>query len=321
MNDSWSGAVPVTIIALVAAAMVVMLWAQRRQSRRIAERSRDLERLSLELIRANRMKSEFLANISHELRTPLNAIVGFIDLLQEGVYGELTGRQVLPVQRIQASANHLRHLVDQVLDLAKMAAGRMEVHPEPIELHPFLHDVVTEMESLAAERGLSLTLTPVDVAVRISSDPLHLRQILVNLIGNAVKFTPRGSVTVSMRYVHTVPENGNDGTDRWWAAVDVSDTGVGIAPHHQARIFDEFEQIEPGSRGDSTQRGTGLGLPISRRLAQLLGGAITLKSEVGVGSTFTLWLPAPPTTEARALRDAALAARSSTSENTANLGQ
>src|SRR5678815_1641840 len=129
---------------LVFAGLGLLLQHERKQARKLVERSKELERLSSELLRVNRMKSEFLANVSHELRTPLNAIVGFVDLLREGVYGELAPRQVKPVERIEASANHLRHLVDQVLDLAKMAAGRLEIHTETIDLRPFVFDVVSD---------------------------------------------------------------------------------------------------------------------------------------------------------------------------------
>src|SRR3954468_23849873 len=141
---------PVTAIIVLA----LVLRRERRNARRLADRSRELERLSSELLRVNRMKSEFLANVSHELRTPLNAIVGFVDLLREGGCGDLGPRQVKPVERIEASANHLRHLVDQVLDLAKMAAGRLEIHTETIDLRPFVLDVASEIESLVSEKGL-----------------------------------------------------------------------------------------------------------------------------------------------------------------------
>src|SRR4029077_13090742 len=138
-----------TLWTLGLAAVLVLgggVLRERRQALRVAERSAELERLSSELLRANRMKSEFLANVSHELRTPLNAIVGFVDLLRDGVYGDLSPRQAPPVERIAASATHLRHLVDQVLDLAKMTAGRMEVHTESIDLRPFVLDAATEVE-------------------------------------------------------------------------------------------------------------------------------------------------------------------------------
>ena len=281
---------------------------ERRRAARSDERSRELERLSAELLRANRAKSEFLANVSHELRTPLNAIVGFVDLLRDGVYGDLAPRQVVPVERIAASASHLRQLVDQVLDLAKMTAGRLEVHPELIVLRSFVLDVVSDVESLMSERGLTLSISVGATLPRVRTDPTHLRQILVNLMGNAVKYTIDGGIAVRARLVGPGADTGGrpgrvtpssvpmlttrppDATGTW-IALQVADTGIGIAPQDQERIFEEFEQVNAGSRGDSMSRGTGLGLAISRRLARLLGGDITVESEVGKGSTFTLWIP------------------------------
>lgn len=292
-----------SIVYLLAVAVFLLLARlllhERRQARKLAERSRELERLSSELLRANRMKNEFLASVSHELRTPLNAIVGFVDLLREGVYGELGPRQVKPVERIEASANHLRNLVDQILDLAKMAAGRLDVHPDVLDIRPFILDVASEVESLVSEKGLSLSLTMGSSLPRIRTDPTHLRQILVNLIGNAVKYTAAGTIVVRTRSVPR-PEAismglpyGSEVTDQdeLWLAIQVVDQGAGVAPADQTRIFEEFEQADPGSRTDSPHRGTGLGLAISRRLARLLGGDITVVSELGKGSTFTLWLP------------------------------
>ena len=299
------------VLGLTAAiTLVVGLLQERRQTVRTAERSRELEHLSTELLRANKAKSEFLANVSHELRTPLNAIVGFVDLLRDGVYGELSARQAGPVDRIAVSANHLRHLVDQVLDLGKIAAGRIEVHAEPVALRPFVFDVASEVEPLITEKGLTLSLAVGASLPRVRTDPGLLRQILVNLLGNAVKYTPTGGVTVRSRLVGA-PEaygRGRRGTraesgifsakaprpDGIWIALQVVDTGVGIAPANQARVFEEFEQVDAGPRGDSINRGTGLGLTISRRLARLLGGEIALESELGKGSTFTLWLPVNP---------------------------
>jgi len=330
------------LAAAAVAAAAVGVRQERRRARRSAERSVELERLSEELFQANRAKSEFLANVSHELRTPLNAVVGFAELLQEGVYGELTPRQAGPVQRIAASAAHLRHLVDQILDLAKIAAGRLEVHPELMALRPFVLDVGGEIESLVREKGLSLSIGVPASLPKLRSDPLHVRQVLVNLLGNAVKFTPAGGrVQVRASLVQTPvsappfplpvvrtadgpgstaggarstdgsagvrtltaavqrlrrrlpadPRPGGPTAD--WVALQVVDTGAGILPEHQARIFDEFEQLGPRT-GDSAVRGTGLGLAISRRLAHLLGGELTVESTPGAGSTFTLWLPVNP---------------------------
>jgi len=300
------------------AAVSMALVRERRQTSRIAERSAELERLSGELLRANRAKSEFLANMSHELRTPLNAIVGFVDLLCDGVYGELAPRQIVPVQRIAASANHLRHLVDQVLDLGKMAAGRLEVHVEPLDLRPFVLDVVSEIEPLIQEKGLSLSIGIGATLPKVRTDPTHLRQILVNLLGNAVKYTHSGGVAVRSRIVGMpwrtsggnprVPTPGPQASvqstapggvrppvpGKPYIALQIADTGVGIAAEDQERIFDEFEQVNAGPRGDSMHRGTGLGLAISRRLARLLGGDLTVESDLGKGATFTVWLSLHP---------------------------
>src|SRR6058998_2449836 len=173
--DRWTGLVGWIVSLATVIGLALILRHERRQARSLVERSKELERLSSELLRVNRMKSEFLANVSHELRTPLNAIVGFVDLLREGVYGELAPRQVKPVERIEASANHLRHLVDQVLDLAKMAAGRLEIHTETIDLRSFLLDVVSEVESLAQEKSLLLSVNAGPGVSRIRTDALHLR--------------------------------------------------------------------------------------------------------------------------------------------------
>jgi signal transduction histidine kinase len=292
-------AVWATGLAMISA-LSIALVRERREGARVVERSTELERLSTELLRANRAKSEFLANVSHELRTPLNAIVGFVDLLRDGVYGDLAPRQVNPVERIAASAGHLRHLVDQILDIAKMAAGRMEVHPEAVDLRPFVIDVASEFEALIAERGLNLSLAIGASLPRVRTDPTHLRQILVNLLGNAVKYTPSGGIAIRARVIDERSDNvslierspaGAPATGRAWVALQIADSGLGIAESDLSRIFEEFEQVNAGPRGDSARRGTGLGLPISRRLARLLGGDISVDSELGKGSTFTVWIP------------------------------
>jgi signal transduction histidine kinase len=293
------------------------LLREQQRALQVADRSLELERLYSDVKRANQAKSEFLANVSHELRTPLNAIVGFVELLRDGFYGDLSPRQVPPVDRIAASATHLRHLVDQVLDIAKIAAGRLEVHPETIVLRPFVLNVASELESLVAEKGLAFSISVGASLPRVRTDPTHLRQILINLIGNAVKYTPAGTLSIRARLLgaprtanmRTTPTRGggSGGEDAaaaallsraprsgTWVALQVVDSGVGIAAADLERIFDEFEQVNAGPRGDSMQRGTGLGLAISRRLARLLGGEISVESEVGRGSTFTVWLPVNP---------------------------
>src|SRR3954453_7020036 len=203
-----SGAAPAVLggVLVVVAVFAAMLLTRERQRRlRASERSAELERLYHEVARANTAKSEFLANIPHELRTPLNAIVGFVELLKDGVYGQLSPQQVPPVDRIAASATHLRHLVDQVLDIAKIAAGRLEVHAETIVLRPFVLNVASELESLVSEKGLAFSITVGASLPRVRTDPTHLRQILINLIGNAVKYTPAGTVSVRARLVGGPP--------------------------------------------------------------------------------------------------------------------
>lgn len=307
------------------------LLREQRRALQAAGRSIELERLYSDVKRANQAKSEFLANVSHELRTPLNAIVGFVELLRDGFYGDLSPRQVPPVDRIAASATHLRHLVDQVLDIAKIAAGRLEVHTETIVLRPFVLNVASELESLVSEKDLVFSITVGASLPRVRTDPTHLRQILINLIGNAVKYTPAGTVSVRARLLG-LPTTSNfrrstgyaaeeaevrallahaprSGT---WIALQVVDTGVGIATTDLERIFDEFEQVNAGPRGDSMQRGTGLGLAISRRLARLLGGEISVESKPERGSTFTVWLPVNPADLTREPIERASAASSGT---------
>lgn len=275
----------------------------RYQALQVAARSSDIERLSVEALRANAMKSEFLANVSHELRTPLTAIVGFVEMLRDGVYGELAPRQVGPVDRIAASASHLRQLVDQILDIARIAAGRLEVSREVISLRPYVLNIASELESLFSERALRLSISVPATLPRVRTDPTHLRHILVNLLGNAVKYTPSGGVAVRARLLTgtnpTVRRTPDDPVlamlapdrDAPWIALQVVDTGIGVAERDRERIFDEFEQVNAGPRTDSVERGTGLGLAISRRLARSLGGDITVESQLGTGSTFTMWLP------------------------------
>jgi signal transduction histidine kinase len=215
-----------------------------------------------------------------------------------------------------------------VLDIAKIAAGRLEVHPETIVLRPFVLNVASELESLVSEKGLAFSITVGASLPRVRTDPTHLRQILINLIGNAVKYTPAGTVSVRARLlggppdsnVHMTPTRSSiigadDASARsllaraprsgTWVVLQVVDSGVGIAQSDLERIFDEFEQVNAGPRGDSMQRGTGLGLAISRRLARLLGGDVSVESELGRGSTFTVWLPVNPADLNRERRGAA----------------
>jgi len=238
-----------------------------------------LEQKNAELEDLNRAKDRFVASMSHELRTPLNAVIGFTGTLLMELPGPLTQEQERQLQIVQSSARHLLSLINDILDLAKIESGKADLHVEPIALAPIVSEVATTLRPLAEEKGLELTvaLPPGDVDVR--SDGRAIRQILINLTSNAVKYTERGSVRIEL---------ARDGASG--AAVRVVDTGVGIRSEDLPRLFAAFEQLDT----TNTRRveGAGLGLHLSRRLADLLGASIRIQSERGTGSTFTLVLPA-----------------------------
>ena len=226
---------------------------------------------------ASRAKTSFLSTMSHELRTPLNAIIGYAHLMLDGLDGELTPVQTADVGQIAAGADRLLALVNDVLDLARVEAGRMDVVAEPVDLAPAVERVACELRSQAAAKELAVSVAVPAGIGAVDADPLRLHQVLLNLAGNAVKFTERGGVTISAR---------EDGA---WVEISVADTGPGIAAEALPWIFDEFRQAD----GSTTRKhgGSGLGLTIARQLAQLQGGSVGAESEVGVGSTFTLRLP------------------------------
>jgi signal transduction histidine kinase len=227
--------------------------------------------------RASLAKSQFLAVMSHELRTPLNAILGYADLLDAEISGPLSDQQHQHLQRVQSSARHLRELIDQVLSLARIEAGREELYVEPVDLVELAQEAISLVEPLAQRLGLALRFTGSPALLPVETDAGKVRQIFLNLLGNAIKFTEVGAVEVDL------------GPDNEGVVCRVRDTGVGIAPGDQERIFEPFTQVD----GSSTRRagGTGLGLPVSRQLARLLGGELTVQSRPGEGSTFTLHLP------------------------------
>jgi signal transduction histidine kinase len=232
---------------------------------------------TVQLEEANRHKSEFLANMSHELRTPLNAVIGFSSALEEQMFGDLNPKQMEYVRDIHSSGQHLLSLINDILDLAKIEAGRMELDVQAFDVRAALENCRTLIRERAQGHGLRLVF---DVAPDIGTwmgDERKLKQIVINLLSNAVKFTPaRGEVRLAAR------------RDEESLAITVSDTGPGIAAKDQALVFEEFRQI---GHGKGKQEGTGLGLSLSRRFAELHGGALTVESEVGRGSTFTVRLP------------------------------
>ncbi|HEV2130449.1 MAG TPA: HAMP domain-containing sensor histidine kinase, partial [Longimicrobiaceae bacterium] len=227
---------------------------------------------------ANRAKSDFLSVMSHELRTPLNGIISYADLLDLEINGPLSERQRHQLGRIKTSAAHLLELVEEILTYTRVEAEKEEVHPETTELGTLVRETVALVEPAAADKGLTFEVDAPEAPVWIESDPHKLRQILLNLVGNAVKFTPEGRVVV---------EAGAVGDT---LLLRVRDTGIGIAPEHLERVFEPFWQAD--SSKSRRVGGTGLGLSITRKLAQLLGGDVEVQSELGRGSTFTVRLPA-----------------------------
>jgi signal transduction histidine kinase len=250
------------------------------RTRELATALGKLDEKTRELEAASNHKSAFLADMSHELRTPLNAISGFSQVLRKQLLGEINDKQAEYLDDILSSARHLLSLIDDVLDLAKVEAGQIELEVMPFSLRE------------ALERGAVIVrerATRKDVRISVSSDPgvdvvmgdeRRIRQVVFNLLSNAVKFAPAGS-TVDVAATRV------DGVVR----VSVSDSGPGIAPEDQARIFEEFQQA---AAGREQHEGTGLGLALSRRLVELHGGQIWVDSEVGRGSTFAFTLPMPP---------------------------
>ena len=239
----------------------------------------ELGRVYRELEAASRHKSEFLANMSHELRTPLNAIIGFSEVLDDRMFGELNEKQAQYVRVVLNSGRHLLSLINDILDLSKVEAGRMELEVGTFSLQMALENALTLIHDRAARHGLTVELTVDETLGDVEGDERKLKQVLLNLLSNAVKFTPDGG-RIELR---AVPANGS-------VEVSVTDTGVGIAPEDQEAIFEEFRQV--GTDYARKREGTGLGLALARKFVELHGGRLWVKSEIGRGSTFTFTFPA-----------------------------
>jgi signal transduction histidine kinase len=271
-----------TLLALTLARHAAVAINNARLHATLADRSEELQRANEELHRTSQLKERFFAAMSHELRTPVNGILGRQNLLLEGISGEVPAPMRTQLEKANASARTLLHLVDEILDYARLEAGKMAVNLVDVGVRGVVAEALASVEPQAAARGIALESRMDAAAAPVRTDPDRTRQIVLNLLSNAVKFTERGAVTVSAASVA-------DAAGTRWMEVRVRDTGPGIARADQERIFLEFEQVA-GTRG-----GTGLGLPISRRLAQLLGGDLRVESQPGAGSTFILRLPLAPT--------------------------
>jgi signal transduction histidine kinase len=238
---------------------------------------REIEDKSRQLEVASQHKSEFLANMSHELRTPLNAIIGFSEVLAEKMFGELNEKQEEYSKDIHASGQHLLSLINDILDLSKIEAGRMELELSDFHLPTALDSALTLVRERAGRRSIALRLSVDERLGQMRADERKVRQVVLNLLSNAIKFTPEGGrIDVGAARKDGVVE------------VSVSDTGVGIAPEDQEAVFEEFRQV---GTADKKVEGTGLGLTLCRKFVELHGGRIWVKSEIGVGSTFTFTLP------------------------------
>jgi signal transduction histidine kinase len=236
----------------------------------------EIQEKSAQLEVANRHKSEFLANMSHELRTPLNAIIGFSEVLLQGIFGEMNAKQREYQEDVLTSGQHLLTLINDILDLSKIEAGRMELELTTFSLADALDSGLTIVRERAARHGIRMQAILASDIGTVEADERKVKQILYNLLTNAVKFTPDGgSVDIAARR-----QNGQ-------IEIEVKDTGIGIAPEDQTRIFEEFRQVGR----ERSREGTGLGLTLTKRLVELHGGRIWLESEPGKGSTFTFSLP------------------------------
>lgn len=249
------------------------------QNRALVKTNEALDRARVQAEEASRLKSEFLATISHELRTPLNSVIGYSDLLLTGLAGELNEKQRDYVQRSLSNGERLLNLINELLDLSKIEAGRLDLVPRPFEVVVLLEDTQSRMETLAQQKALAFN-TRLDPALphRLVGDIIRLEQIIVNLVSNAIKYTETGWVELRL---------DRPSVSTW--AIVVIDTGIGIPPHAIEYIFDEFRQVDGTTH--RLYQGTGLGLSIVRKLAQLMGGTVQIQSEVNRGSTFTVTLP------------------------------
>lgn len=257
---------------------------RKRVEEELRQLNVDLERRvagrTVELVYANHVKDEFLANMSHELRTPLNGILGFAEALTEGVYGELIKRQGYAVQMIRSSGEHLLELINDILDISKIEAGKSDFHAEEVEVNDLCHASMAFIKQLANKKSITVEYTISETDTILVADPRRLKQILINLLNNAVKFTSeKGKVTLE------VQAQAEEGLMRF----SVTDTGIGIRPEDISKLFQPFLQLDGGL--SRSHEGTGLGLALVKKMVEMHGGSIEVQSECGKGSRFTFVVP------------------------------
>jgi len=240
----------------------------------------EIQEKSRQLAEASERKSQFLASMSHELRTPLNAIIGLTEMMVSNAAQFGTEKAQEPLQRVNRAGKHLLSLINEVLDLSKIEAGKLELSPETVNVAPLVDEVIGTARQLAEQNKNRLVAECQENLGPLTVDPMRLRQILLNLLSNACKFTKEGQVALR---VHKVA----DGRD--WVELAVADSGIGMTAEQQAKLFQDFAQAE--SLTARRYGGTGLGLAISRKLARMMGGDVTVTSEPGKGSVFTVRLP------------------------------
>jgi signal transduction histidine kinase len=267
-----SVALALVVFGLLLSAYVIF----RMDGRQRESLERQLRETNQQLQDVSRLKSEFVVYMSHELRTPLNAIIGYTGTLLMRLPGPLTADQEKQLKTIQHSGRHLLSLVNELLDLAKIESGKTEVHLEALLCREVIEQVVSTLRPLAQAKSIELEAKFPDQPVRATTDRRAFNQILINLTNNAIKFTEKGWVRLEL-----CERNG-------LATVDIIDTGIGVRTEDQARLFQAFEQVRPGM---VLREGTGLGLYLSGRLAELIGGRIEFESEYGRGSRFTVLVP------------------------------
>jgi PAS domain S-box-containing protein len=262
---------------------------RKQAEEKLQESNEQLRRINAELARATRLKDEFLANMSHELRTPLNAILGLSEGLQEEVFGQLNERQKKTIATIERSGQHLLELINDILDLAKIESGKLELDLSEVSIRNLCNTSLTFVRQMALKKNIHLTSQISADVQSFQADDRRLRQVLINLLTNAVKFTPQeGSVTL------TVSTRINDRAEPlkasgYWIEFSVIDTGIGIAPEHFQQLFQPFVQID--GKLNRQFNGTGLGLALVRQIVELHGGEVTVESEPGRGSCFTVRIP------------------------------